>query len=160
MQTEVNTVLLRREVMVRLIKAFLSGDFQKQADALPFDMRPKHAEVPFRCCIHKERAILRERAIAALGGSVELDDDKTHLGEYAQRALDREKPDNAVLTVIDTACQGCVPSRIYVTDLCQGCVARPCTTACAFGAISIKNGRSVIDGEKCKSCTKCRAIKQ
>ena len=65
MQTEVNTVLLRREVMVRLIKAFLSGDFQKQADALPFDMRPKHAEVPFRCCIHKERAILRERAIAA-----------------------------------------------------------------------------------------------
>ena len=31
MQTEVNTVLLRREVMVRLIKAFLSGDFQKQS---------------------------------------------------------------------------------------------------------------------------------
>lgn len=158
MQTEVNTVLLRREVMVRLIKAFLSGDFQKQADALPFDMRPKHAEVPFRCCIHKERAILRERAIAALGGSVEQDDDKTHLGEYAQRALEREKPDDTVLTVIDTACQGCVPSRIYVTDLCQGCVARPCTTACAFGAISIKNGRSVIDGEKCKSCTKCMQV--
>ena len=103
MQTEVNTVLLRREVMVRLIKAFLSGDFLKQADGVPFDMRPKHAEVPFRCCIHKERAILRERAIAALGGSIEEDDDKTHLSEYAARALERERPDETVLTVIDTA---------------------------------------------------------
>lgn len=158
MQTEVNTVLLRREILVRLIKSFLSENFESNADAIPFDMRPKHAEVPFRCCIHKERAILRERAIAALGASVENDDDKTHLSEYARRAAERAKPDDTVLTVIETACQGCVPSRIYVTDLCQGCVARPCATACNFGAISFKNGRSVIDGEKCKSCTKCMQV--
>ncbi|MBR1777957.1 MAG: monomeric [Alphaproteobacteria bacterium] len=158
MPTETNTVLLRREVIVRLIKGFLSDSFRKRADDLPFDMRPKYAEVPFRCCIHKERAILRERAIAVLGASVEQDDDKTPLGEYAQKSLDRKAPDQTVLTVVETACQGCTPNRIYVTDLCQGCVARPCTSACAFGAVSIKNGRSVIDGSKCKGCTKCMQV--
>ncbi len=158
MPTEANTVLLRREVMVRLLKAFMADELEKKADDLPFDMRPKHAEVPYRCCIHKERAVLRERAIAAMGGSIEDDDDKTPLSEYARRALKREKPDATVMTVIDSACKGCGPTRIYVTDLCRGCVARPCTTACAFGAISVKDGRSYIDNDKCKKCTKCMQV--
>lgn len=158
MQTETNTVLLRREVMVRLIKSFLSGNLEQAADDLPFAMRPKNADAPFRCCIHSERAVLRERAIAALGCSVEDDDDKTPLSEYARRAMTREKPDDTVLTVIESACHGCAAGRIYVTDLCQGCVARPCTTACAFGAISVQNGRSSIDSTKCKACTKCMQV--
>ena len=158
MQIEANTALLRREVLVRLIKGFLSDDFQRQADELPYDMRPKYAEVPFRCCIHKERAILRERTIAALGFSVEADDEKTRLGEYAQKASERSCLDETVLTVAETACHGCTPNRIYVTDLCQGCVARPCMASCSFRAISIKKGRASIDGSKCKGCTKCMQV--
>lgn len=158
MQTEANITLLRREILVRLIRSFLSESFKENADSIPFQMRPKHAEVPFRCCVHKERAILRERTVAALGYAVEEDDGQTHIGTYAKRALERKDIADNVLTVIDTACQGCVPSRIYVTDLCQGCVARPCLSACNFGAIEMKNGRSVIDGEKCKNCTKCMQV--
>lgn len=158
MDNQSNTTHLKREVLVRLIKAYLDNDMGKAVDKIPYEMRPKNADVPFRCCIHKERAILRQRAIASLGHGVEKDDEITMLSEYAQKAAERQKPDEDILTVVETACKGCVPSRVYVTDLCQGCVARPCVSACSFGAIEIKNGKSVIDGEKCKNCGKCMQV--
>ncbi len=152
-----NTTHLKREVLVRLIRTFINQEM-KETYKLPFQMRPKNAEVPYRCCIHQERAILRQRAIAGLGFSVEEDDEVTSLNEYAEKAMLREKPDEEILTVIETACKGCVPSRVYVTELCQGCVARPCVSTCKFGAISIKDGRSVIDGSKCKNCGMCMSV--
>jgi Fe-S-cluster-containing hydrogenase component 2 len=103
----------------------------------------------------QERAILRQRVIASLCESLENDDEMTRIFDYAKKALQRTELDTQVLTVIDTACKGCVPSRIYVTDLCQNCVARPCLKSCHFDAITIQNGKASIDGEKCKNCTKC-----
>ena len=72
-----------------------------------------------------------------------------------KEALERKEISNNHLTVIDTACKGCVPSKVYVTDLCQGCVARACEKTCRFGAVSIDSGRSHIDGTKCKNCGMC-----
>lgn len=143
--TPKQTSHLKREILVRLIKAYLSDNFEENTRLIPYDMRPKGSEVPYRCCIFKERAILRDRAIAGLGFSIEETDDSTLLSELAEKAEKREAPEDKPLTVLTTACKGCVPSRIYVTDLCQGCVARPCVNTCKFGAISIQNGKSVID---------------
>jgi len=152
-----NTTHLKREVLVRLIRAFVNDEL-KELDKLPFEMRPKYAEVPYRCCVYKERAILRQRAVSGLGMSVEDDDEMTPISYYAEKALERKTPDEKILTVVETACKGCVPSRVYVTELCQGCVARPCINTCKFGAIQIKDGRSVIDGEKCKNCGMCMQV--
>ncbi len=149
------TTHLKREILVRIIKAFLKDDFEENVRTIPYDMRPKGSEVPFRCCIYKERAILKARTIAGLGISIEDDDERTLLSTYAKQALERKKPDENVLTVLESACKGCVPSRVFVTNLCQGCVARPCLHSCKFGAISIVNGKSVIDPEKCKNCMMC-----
>ncbi len=146
---------IKREILVRLIKAFLSDNFEENTRLIPYDMRPKGSEVPFRCCIYKERAILRDRTIAGLGDSIEETDDTELLSDVAKEAFKREKPDSRPLTVLTTACQGCVPSRIYVTDLCQGCVARPCESACKFGAIKVTDGKSKINPEKCKNCGMC-----
>ena len=146
---------IKREILVRLVKAFLSDNFEENTRLIPYDMRPKGSEVPFRCCIYKERAILRDRTIAGLGESIEETADTKLLSDVAKEALLREKPDERPLTVLTTACQGCVPSRIYVTDLCQGCVARPCESACKFGAIKVTDGKSKIDPEKCKNCGMC-----
>ena len=146
---------LKREILVRLIRAFLSDNFEENVRLIPYDMRPKGSEVPYRCCIYKEREILRDRTIAGLGESIEETEDTKLLSEVAKEALNRVKPDERPLTVLTTACQGCVPSRIYVTDLCQGCVARPCESACRFGAIKVVNGKSTIDPEKCKNCGMC-----
>ena len=154
--TPKETSHLKREILVRLIKAYLSGNFEENTRLIPYAMRPKNSDVPnYRCCIFKERAILRDRAIAGLGFSIEDTDDSVLLSDLAQKAEKREVPDEHPLTVLTTACKGCVPSRIYVTDLCQGCVARPCVNTCKFGAISIQNGKSVIDPAKCKNCGMC-----
>lgn len=154
--TPKETSHLKREILVRLIKSYLSDNFEENTRLIPFAMRPKNSDVPnYRCCIFKERAILRDRAIAGLGFSIEDTDDSVLLSELANKAEKREVPDKHPLTVLTTACKGCVPSRIYVTDLCQGCVARPCVNTCKFGAISIQNGKSVIDPEKCKNCGMC-----
>ncbi|MBP7212273.1 monomeric [FeFe] hydrogenase [bacterium] len=149
---------LKREILVRVIKSFLSGNFEENVRLIPYDMRPKGCDVPYRCCVYKERAILKDRIIAGLGFSIEDDDELTLLSTYAKNAIEREKPDEKPLTVLEAACKGCVPSRVYVTDICQGCVARPCQNACKFGAISFKDGKSVIDGSKCKGCTKCMQV--
>lgn len=153
------TTHLKREILVRVIKAYLKankeGEFAENVRLIPYDMRPKGCEVPFRCCVYKERAVLKDRTIAGLGISIENDDEKTLLSTYATQALEREKPDENVLTVLEAACKGCVPSRVFVTNLCQGCVARPCLTSCKFGAISIVDGKSVIDGDKCIGCMQC-----
>ena len=156
--TPKQTSHLKREILVRLIKAYLGDNFEEDARLIPYAMRPKGSDVPYRCCIHKERAILRDRAIAGLGLSIEEADDSELLSTLAKRAQDRTEPEDNPLTVLQTASKGCVPSRIYVTDLCQGCVARPCESACKFGAIKVENGKSVIDPEKCKNCGMCAQV--
>lgn len=155
---EVETKNLKKEVLVRLVRAFLSDNFPEAVRLIPYDMRPKGAEVPFRCCIYKERAILRSRTIAGLGFAMEQDDERTSLRDFADQATRREKAEHDPLTVLQNACKGCPSSRVFITELCQGCVARPCIKTCPFGAISHIHGRSVIDESKCKKCGKCMQV--
>ena len=155
MKNSGQTIHLKKEILVRIIKAFLSDNFERQARLIPYDMRPKGMEVPYRCCVYKERAIIKDRTIAGLGFPIEEDDETVSLADYAKQALERTKISDKNLTVLQTACKGCATNRIYVTDLCQGCVARPCQSTCKFGAISFVNGRSVIDDTKCKKCQMC-----
>ena len=149
------SIHIKKEILVRIIQAFLSDNYEENVRLIPYDMRPKGSEVPYRCCVYKERAILKERVKAGLGLSLEGDDETKPLNQFAKDALEREVPEENPLTVLDVACAGCVPSRIYVTDLCKGCVARPCQSACKFGAISMVDGKSKIDGSKCKNCKMC-----
>ena len=134
--TPKQTSHLKREILVRLIKSFLSDNFEENTRLIPYDMRPKGHEVPYRCCIYKERAILRDRTIAGLGFSIEDTDDSELLSDIAHKALDRKLPDENPLTVL----------------------TRPCVNTCKFGAISIQNGKSVIDPEKCKNCGMCAQV--
>lgn len=155
MTQETETKRLKREILIRIIRAFYSDNFKENTRLIPYEMRPKGSEVSFRCCIHKERAIVRSRVIAGLGGTIENDDERILLSSYAEKALARKRPDQNPITLLETACQGCPDSRIFVTDLCQNCIARPCINACKFGAISNKDGRSVVDQDKCKKCGLC-----
>ena len=155
---ELETKRLKHEVLIRLIKAFLSDDFPENTRLIPYDMRPKGSEVPFRCCVYKERAVLRSRTIASLGFAMEDDDESTLLSDFAKQSLNREQPEPEPLTVLQNACKGCPPARVFVTELCQNCVAKPCMKACRFGAISNNGKRSVIDSEKCKKCGLCMSV--
>lgn len=150
-----NATHFRREILVRLARSFVQNKLVETVDHIPVEVLSGD-DASYRCCIYKERAILRTRCLAALGFRVEEDDEVTPLSEYARRALEREKPTSPVMTVLDIACNECVPSRYVVTELCQSCLARSCAVNCPFGAIDISRGRAHIDPEKCKNCGRCK----
>lgn len=148
---------LRLNVIEQIARAFWSGSLAEQVDRIPFLIRPRDSAVLSRCCIYKDRAILRQRIIAALGFRLEdEEDDSTPLRTYVEQAKERRKPSWPILTVCEIACHSCVRARYYVTDVCQGCVAHSCAGACRFGAISFLNGRSHIDADKCRNCGQCQ----
>ena len=147
---------LRLGVIGHIAQAFWKGVLAETVDRIPYDMRPRNGGNQTRCCIYKDRAILRERIIAALGFRLEDEvDDSVPLRQYAERALQEQTPNWPILTVCDIACHGCMKARYFVSDACQGCVARSCAGSCRFGAISIAQGRSYIDPDKCRNCGQC-----
>ncbi len=91
-----------------------------------------------RCCIYKEREIVRHRIRLACG----------------ENLMDNPDSDNEV-QVIKPACDECPLSTYTVTDNCRLCLGKACVSSCHFGAISIGEFRSHIDSKKCKECGMC-----
>jgi len=92
----------------------------------------------YRCCIYKEREILRGRIRLAMGQS--------------------PQPDSAsrnVVAVIPAACDDCPIQDYSVTDICRFCLGKACLNACRFGAITPGDTRMKIDPNKCRSCGLC-----
>ncbi len=158
MQCQNNATKIKREIFIRMLELFNEGKLETSARQIPYLMYPKNSE-EVRCCIYKDRAVSRLRSIAALGCAAEDDvDDSKSLNDYACEALAREKLEGPVMTVLDIACKGCVNNRYYITDVCQGCIARPCMVNCPKDAITVVGGRSIIDPDKCIDCGKCKAV--
>lgn len=146
---------LRKEVLVRVARAFFADHPGDSLDRIPMEMRPKQAESS-RCCIYKDRAVLKYRCMAALGFSVESETDELKtISAYADEAWQRETAVAPQLTVIADACSACITTRYCVTDACKGCIARSCASACPKDAIQFRNGQARIDPEKCINCGLC-----
>ncbi|MFV0480063.1 MAG: 4Fe-4S dicluster domain-containing protein [Anaerorhabdus sp.] len=94
----------------------------------------------FRCCVYKEREILRQKTRLAMG---KMANDET---EYKPRQI---------VQVIDAACDGCTIKKIRITDNCRKCMAKSCVGSCNFDAISMGPNRAMIDYDKCKECGAC-----
>jgi len=146
---------IRKEVLVRVAKAFMSDRPKAVIDRVPLEMRPKDGDAS-RCCIYKDREVLKHRTMAALGFSVEDETDElTPLRDYFDAALQREAVKDTGLTVIDIACSACLKGSYLVTNACRGCLGRACQTNCPKGAIDFVNGHAVINPELCVNCGLC-----
>ena len=131
-----NANQMRTRILIKIVEKFLQGRFA-EADRIPLELRPKGGEVS-RCCIYKDRAILKYRCMASLGFAPEDETDElTSLKEYGERALERTEHAVNKLSVITDACSGCIRSRYLVTDACRGCFAQPCQVNCPKQAIKI-----------------------
>lgn len=96
----------------------------------------------FRCCVYKEREIIRARTRMALGRLPNSRKDEiTHERQFVH--------------VIESACDGCTIKRIHITDNCRKCMAKSCKVACKFDAIEFSSNRAHIIQDKCKECGAC-----
>lgn len=150
-----NATQIIRELLTRVAALEFDGRLEERINYLPVEMAPRY-RASNRCCVHKDRAVLRYRAMAVLGFHTEDELDETvPLSEYARRSLEREDVQEPMLTVIDEACSSCIRTHYFITNACRGCVARPCTMNCPKKAISMRDGHAEIDSEKCINCGIC-----
>ena len=137
--------------------AYTSENLKDDVEALPYRI-VDYDESEYES-IYRERAIVRERIRLAMGLSLRPENQPVHLTQGLEESNIAEKYyEPPLMQVIPSACNACPENRYQVTDKCMGCVAHPCREVCPRGAISMKNGKSVIDQEKCIKCGKCKAI--
>ena len=156
-------MFIRYRLLKKLVAMWKNGDMLEKIDGMPYKMYPRNQKHKGRCCIHKERAVVKYKAMAMLGFTMQ--DEKSEmdpLSSYARRMMQRNGIDmqnGAVLHVMDEACSSCVKINYEVSNLCRGCVARPCYTNCPKDAIYYdKDGKAHIDHDKCISCSKCHQV--
>ena len=136
MYADENVIKIKHEVLYEVAKLAFSGELQERRENIPFELIPG-PNPQFRCCIYKEREIIRQRVSLALGETLYGNSEKN------------------ILQVIHSACEDCPISSYTVTENCQNCLGKACINACKFGAIEAGRHRSHIDAQKCKECGRC-----
>lgn len=129
-------IKIKHKLLSEAAKLAYAGEFDEKKDNLPFELIPG-PQPQYRCCIYKEREVIRERTRLAENKGVAGNDN------------------GLVVQVVSAACEGCPISRYVVTDNCQKCMGKACQNSCNFGAISIGRSRAYIDPAKCRECGKC-----
>ena len=131
-----NVIQIKHDVLYEVAKLAFAGELDEKRDHIAMELIP--GPTPrFRCCIYKEREIIRQRVRLAEGKAPGAEDDGN------------------IIQVISSACEDCPISSYTVTENCQNCIGKACISACKFGAIEPGRHRSHIDASKCKECGKC-----
>lgn len=153
-----NTMIIRRQLVRKVVRLFNEGKLVEGIDRIPIEMSPREIPAQRRCCIYKERAVVRYKLMPILGmGIDEEQDELTPLSEFAQIAMERKETSKKVLTVVDEACTSCVKVSYIVTNICRGCVASPCIMNCPKNAIRFNaSGNAEIKSDKCVNCGLCK----
>lgn len=137
MVTNDATVLrIKHDVLYEVAKLAWEGELEEKKSDIPYKIIPG-PQAQFRCCIYKEREIIRQRVRLAEG--------------KCPKGMDSRN----VVQVINAACEECPIASYVVTDNCRKCMGKACQNSCHFGAISMNETRAHIDPNKCKECGKC-----
>ena len=153
-----NTMIIRRQLVRKVVRLFNEGRLIEGIDRIPLEISPREIPAQRRCCIYKERAVVRYKLMPILGLGIEEEQDElTPLSEFARMAIDRSVPSKKILTVVDEACTSCVKVSYIVTNICRGCVASPCIMNCPKNAIRFNaSGAAEIKSDKCVNCGLCK----
>ncbi len=131
-------VRLKHKVMQKVCELAWDGKLDAQGiDRVVFELIPGPKPV-WRCCVYKEREIIRQRIRLASG-----------LTPTPDRVSEN------IVQVIDPACDSCPIAAYSVTNNCRFCLGKACINTCKFGAISPGESRMRIDPAKCKECGMC-----
>ena len=154
-----------RAIRRRVFQEVAKLGFEANSETLLEDMEEIPYEivnddtVKYRESTYRARAIVRERLRLAMGLSLRPEDKPVHLTSGVQESNISEKYyEPPLMQVIPSACESCEENKYEVSNMCKGCLAHPCSEVCPKGAISMVNGKSYIDQDKCIKCGKCKAV--
>ena len=116
---DVTVLNIKHKVLQEVAKLAYDKKLEEGKELLPFQMIPG-PKARFRCCIYKEREIIRQRV------------------RLAEGKCPSDKQSDSMIQVISSACEECSIARYVVTDNCRKCMKRSCQQACPFGAIGSK----------------------
>ncbi|MDO5134491.1 MAG: 4Fe-4S dicluster domain-containing protein [Eubacteriales bacterium] len=134
-ESDINDV--KQTVLEQVAALAFEGTLDEKRDQIPYEIIPGH-KATFRCCVYREREIIRQRIRLAEG----------------KYPVEGQRNKN-IVQVLDSACAECPIQRFVVTDNCQKCLGKKCLNACHFGAIQIGRDKAYIDPDKCRECGKC-----
>lgn len=148
---------VRRDVFTEVAKfAYEGSDDYNKLEEIPYNIMPGEVAT-LRESIFLERAIVGERVRLAMGMPLRTVNEHAPLSA----GIDKDTIKNTIykapfVNIIKFACNAC-PDNVYKsTDICRGCLARPCIEVCPKNAVSMVNGKSYIDQEKCIKCGRCK----
>jgi len=149
---------LRRSVFSEVAKVAYTGDFSK-VDEIPFKLFPTDRGT-FRDSVFLERAIVGERIRLAMGLSLrEPGEAKPISWGIKDAAIDSKYYEPPLVNVIKFACNECPETSYYVSDVCEGCLAHPCSNVCPKQCISHDaGGYALIDQDLCIKCGRCASV--
>jgi [FeFe] hydrogenase (group B1/B3) len=140
--------------------AYNSTNLKDDMEALPYKI-VDYEESMYRESVYRDRAIIRERIRLAMGMSLRPENRERpgHLTQGLEESnIDEKYYEPPLMQVIPSACNACPENKYEITSSCMGCVAHPCHSVCPKDAISMVDGKSVIDQDKCIKCGKCKAV--
>ena len=149
---------IRRRVFTEVAKLGFKADADTLLDdmeSIPYEIVNDDTE-KYRESTYRSRAIVRERLRLAMGLSLRPENKPVHLTAGVEASNISEKYyEPPLMQVIPSACESCEENKYEVSNVCKGCLAHPCQEVCPKGAISMVNGRSFIDQDKCIQCGAC-----
>jgi [FeFe] hydrogenase (group B1/B3) len=147
---------IRRQVFTEIARLAYEGGDYKRIEDIPYKIIPGEV-ARYRESVFKERAIIGERLRLAMGLSLRDAGKPAPISKGIEDSAISEKYyEPPLINVIPFACDACAEKSFIVSDNCRGCLAHPCTTVCPVKAVSIVNGYSHIDQEKCIKCGRCK----
>jgi [FeFe] hydrogenase (group B1/B3) len=146
--TEVTKI--RRKVLSELAKFAFAGTLKENINGILYTVVTEDGP-RYRCCVHKERAVLKDRINLALSQPM-----FTPMEVAAQNALEGKMADTPIISIMPEACDQCPIDKFLVTDACRNCMAHHCIASCPRKAIMVVQNRAYIDKTKCVECGLCK----
>jgi [FeFe] hydrogenase (group B1/B3) len=158
MVVENRAMQIRRDIQQRIVKLIFDETLLDEIDKIPLNMRPRGSE-SFRCCVYRDRALIKQKIMAMLGFEVKSEEDElSPLSDFILQSFVKAGSEREIMHVVEDACHGCQQNNYIVTNMCRGCEGRPCEVNCPKDAIDIIGRRAVINQDKCVSCGICESV--
>lgn len=145
-------VKIRRRVLAEIARLAYAGELEKHnINEILVDNIVTSDGPRYRCCVHKERAVLKDRIKLSLAQPLEIG-----LAEAAQNALSGQVADIPIINIMPEACDQCPIDKFLVTNACRNCVAHNCIASCPKKAITVVQNQAYIDKNLCIECGLCK----